>query len=1047
MPIDRSHAPLVILALATALASLALPSGTRAQEIPPPVYGGLKWRNIGPFEGGRVEAVAGIPGNPSTFYFGAVDGGVWKTVDAGQTWMPSWDGPDVGSVGALAVAPSDPNVIYAGTGEPDPRTDIASGDGVYRSTDGGRTWTNVGLRASHQIGRIVVDPRDPDVVYVAAEGDLFKPNAERGVYRSADGGTTWLRTLFVDDSTGAVDVAMDPTNPRILFAAMWQVRRTPWSLVDGGPGSGLYRSADGGATWQRLQRQGLPTGIWGRTSVSVGADGRHVYALINAHESGLYGSDDGGTHWKLINDDQNIRQRPWYYFQVKADPRDPSTIYLLNFFLYRSTDGGTSIELLHPPHVDNHALWIDPTAPNRLIEGNDGGATISFDGGVHWSTESNQPTAQIYHVATDAEVPYRVYGAQQDRGTYSIASATDHGAVTNQDWYDVAGGESGYVLPVPGAPDTVFAGSYFGDLTRWSRATREAQDVTPWPENTEGYAAATVKYRFSWTSPLAFDPFQPYTLYSGAQYLLTTTDGGRSWTEISPDLTRNDKSKQQLSGGPITLDNVGAEYYDVIYTIAPSTLARGQIWIGTDDGLVQLTRDGGAHWSDVTPKALPDWAHVELVDASTHDAGTAYAAVSARMSGDDTPYAFRTRDYGRSWTSITTGLDGSVYFVREDPVRARLLYAGTEHGVYVSFDDGDHWQSLMLNLPPTSMRDLAVHGSDLVLATHGRGFWILDGVAPLRQASAAAAAEGAFLFEPDVAVRSPLGGGSTSAGPTAGGNAPRGALIDYYLRSAPATPVTLEVLDASDSVVNRFTSAEDASPGRLLPAEAGGNRFVWNLRYAGPPSLHVPGGPIFESGQPMTPTVVPGTYTVRLTVNGRTYTEPLTVTLDPRIRVTPQDLARQLDLMKQINRALSDDHEAFNQIAGLRQQLHGILDRLENDTSMQAVLDSARALDVRADTLAVRFFQYRAKAAKWLFMNYPIQLNAKLVSLERSVGGSDDAPTAQDIATYRKLRGELDARLAEWRAMQQRDIASLNALMRQHSLTPVYVGASGASGP
>ncbi len=1026
-----------------ALCLVALPSVAAAQAIPGSMYGALTWRNIGPFQGGRVEAVAGIAGNPSTFYFGSVNGGVWKTVDAGQTWESTWHGPDVGTIGALAIAPSDANVIYAGTGEPDPRTDIASGDGVYRSTDAGRTWTNVGLKDSHQIARVVVDPRNPDVAYVAAEGDVFKPNAERGVYRSTDGGTTWQKTLFVNDSTGAIDVAMDPTNPRILFAAMWQVRRTPWSLVDGGAGSGLYRSTDAGTTWQRVEGNGLPEGIWGRTSISIGADGNHVYALINAHKGGLYRSDDGGAHWTLVNDDQNITQRPWYYFQVKADPQNPNTIYLLNFFMYRSTDGGRSISRLNPPHVDNHAMWIDPSAPQRMIEGNDGGASVSLDGGEHWSTESNEPTAQIYHVATDDQVPYRVYGAQQDRGTYSIASASNRGAITEQDWYDVAGGESGYVLPVPGAPDTVFAGSYFGNLTRWNRTTGEAQDVTPWPENIEGSAAAAVNYRFSWTSPLAFDPFQPYTLYSGSQYLLKTTDGGRSWTEISPDLTRNDKTKQQLSGGPITLDNVGAEYYDVIYTIAPSTRTRGEIWIGTDDGLIQLTRDGGAHWTNVTPKGLPEWAHVELIDASTHDAGTAYAAVSARMLGNDASYAFRTHDDGKSWTSIAAGLSGSVYFVREDPVRAHLLYAGTETGLYVSFDDGDHWQSLMLNLPATSMRDLVVHGNDLVLATHGRGFWILDGIAPLRQASAEIARDDVHLFQPDDAMRSPLGGGRTSAGPTTGGNAPGGALIDYYLKSAPHAPVTLEVLDASGAVVNRFTSKPEGGRGGDLSAKTGGNRFVWNLGFAGPPPLQVPGGPIFESGQPMTPTVLPGRYTVKLTVDGHAYTQPLTVTLDPRIRTTPAELAQQLDLMKQINQALTEDHEAFNQIAGLRQQLQGVVDRLGADASLRPVVDSARALDVRADTLAVQFFQYRAKAAKWLFMNYPIQLNAKLVSLEGSVGGSDDAPTAQDVATYKKLRGQLDARLGDWRAMQQRDLVSLNALMRQHGITPLYV-AGGA---
>ncbi len=934
-------------------------------------------------------------------------------------------------------------MIYAGTGEPDPRTDIASGDGVYRSTDAGRTWTHVGLDDSHQIGRIVVDPRNPDVLLVAALGHVFAPNEGRGVYRSTDGGTTWQRTLYVNDSTGAIDLAMDPTNARIVYAAMWQVRRTPWSLVDGGAGSGFYQSRDGGVTWRKLEGHGLPGGLWGRTAVSVGADGRHVYALINAKAGGLYRSDDGGDSWKLVNDDQNIRQRPWYYFQVKADPVAPTTVYLLNFFMYRSTDGGASITRLNPPHVDNHALWIDPTAPERMIEGNDGGATISMDGGAHWSTESNQPTAQIYHVATDDQVPYRVYGAQQDRGTYSIASATNRGAITDQDWYDVAGGESGYVLPVPGAPDTVFAGSYFGSLTRWNRATGEAQDVTPWPENTEGYAAETVPLRFSWTAPSAFDPHRPYTLYTGSQYLLETTDGGRSWTKLSPDLTRNDKAKQQLSGGPITLDNVGAEYYDVIYTIAPSPVAKDLIWVGTDDGLIHLTRDRGVHWTDVTPKAMPAWAHVELIEASSRDAGTAYAAANAHLLGDDAPYLLRTHDGGKTWTSIGAGVEGSAYVIREDPVRSRMLYAGTEKGVFVSFDDGDHWQSLRLNLPPTSIRDLVVHGNDLVLATHGRGFWILDGIAALRQATSTVAGAEAYLFAPAPAMRSSLGGSGFGDDPTAGKNAPGGALVDYYLKAAPTEPISLEVLDASGEVVNRFSSDTSEERGRRLSAKAGGNRFVWDLGYAPPPPLQVPGGPIFEAGRPMTPTVLPGRYTVRLTVNGHAYTQPLTVTLDPRLQTSPAALAQQLDLMKKLNQALADDHNAFNQIAGLRQQLKGISDRLGADSTMRAVVDSAKVLDARADSLSVRFFQYRAKAAKWLFMNYPIQLNAKLVSLEGSVAGSNDAPTAQDVTVFEQLRGQLDARLAEWRAMQDRDVAALNALMRERGITPIYVGRRG----
>ncbi|HKI96396.1 MAG TPA: glycosyl hydrolase, partial [Gemmatimonadales bacterium] len=766
-------------------------------------------------------------------------------------------------------------------------------------------------------------------------------------------------------------------------------------------------------------------------------DGQRVYALINAHDGGLYRSDDAGRTWALVNADQRVRQRPWYYFQVRADPRDASTVYLLSFHMWRSVDAGVTIRRLDPPHVDNHALWIDPERPTHMIEGNDGGATITLDGGATWSTESNQPTAQIYHVATDDQVPYRVYGAQQDRGTYSIASVTNGGGITAQDWYDVSGGESGYVLPTPGDPDVVYAGSYFGYLTRFDRKTGTSQDISPWPENTEGQGADSVPYRFSWTSPLAFDPHDPHVLYTGAQVLLRTTDQGRSWTAVSPDLTRNDKTKQRLSGGPITLDNVGAEYYDVIYTIAPSPLAKGQIWIGTDDGLIQLTRDGGTTWQNVTPKALPAWAHVELIEASRRDTGTAYAAVNAHMNGDDAPYAFRTRDFGAHWTSITTGLQGAVYFVREDPVRQGLLYAGTERGMFVSFDDGDHWQSLQLNLPVTSMRDLVVHGNDLVLGTHGRGFWILDDIAPLRQARAALADSAVYLFQPTDAMRTPLGGGG--GGATAGTNRPSGAFIDFYLKDAPTGAVTLAILDASGAVVDSFGSVPGPLGRTPLRVHAGMNRFVWNLRYAPPPPLRTPGGPVFEAGGPRTATVLPGRYTVRLTADGHTDTRSLTVTLDPRLTATPADLRAQLDLMRKIGDAIANDHRAFNQIASLGQQLTGIGHRLGGDSTLQPVVDSARALNDRADRLAVRFFQYKAKAPKWLFMNYPLQLNGKLVSLGNAVGGADAAPTAQAEAVYKELRTALDQRLADWAAMRRQDVAALNALMQAHGITPVYV--------
>ncbi|HKK08519.1 MAG TPA: glycosyl hydrolase, partial [Gemmatimonadota bacterium] len=928
-----------------------------------------------------------------------------------------------GAVGAIAVAPSDPNVIYVGTGEPDPRGDISFGDGVYKSTDGGETWTNVGLKDTRHIGEIAVNPRDPDVVYVAALGHAFGPNEQRGVFRSRDGGKTWEKVLYRDENTGAVDLAMDPSNPRILYAALWQVRRYPYKLVNGGPGSGLYRSTDGGDTWSEVKGHGLPSGTIGRMSVDIsGADGQRVYLLVNHKEKGgLYRSDDGGASWSLVNDSQTIQQRPWYYFRVYADPKVPNTVYVCNFLFHRSTDGGRSMETIRLPHVDNHALWIDPTDPDRMIEGNDGGATVTVDGGEHWSSESNQPTSQFYHIAADHRFPYYLYGAQQDRGSIAIASASHRGAITEKDWYSVAGGESSYVLPKPDDPTLVYAGSYFGYTSVFDTKTGQARDVSPWPYNPEGHAAKTVKYRFSWVSPTAFDPLDPSTLYAGSQKLLKTTDGGASWTEVSPDLTRDDTTKQELSGGPVTWDNVGAEYYDVIYTIAPSPVQEGVIWAGTDDGLVHLTRDGGKTWKDVTPKAAPTWGKVSLIEASHHDAGTAYAAVDAHKGDDFTPYIFRTHDYGEHWTLITDGIEAPSFAraVREDPDVTGLLYAGTEQGVYVSFDDGDHWRPLQLDLPATSVRDLVVRRGDLAIATHGRGFWVLDDIAPLRQWTAGIASAPAHLFHPDTAWRTAASGGRPPApGEAVGENPPHGAILDWQLASAPKDSLRLDILK-DGRVIRSYRNvvggsgtgdAEAAGGGHggAVPVRAGHTRFVWDLRYEGAPPLQVPGGPTFEAGGPAAPRAVPGDYQVRLTADGRTETAPLHVALDPRVGATQADLQAQMDLMMKLRQAMTDDHVAFNRIAGVREQL-GVLERqLKDDASKADVLAAVKELDERADSVATRLFQHRARVPKELFMNHPATLNVKLASLQGSVDGADAAPTAQQKEVFQLLRSRLD---------------------------------------
>lgn len=1036
---------LTLLALGCGIASAATgPAG---------LYHGMKWRLVGPFLGGRVEAVAGVPTQPDTYYFGAVVGGVWKTTDSGNTWQPIFDKTPTASIGAIAVAPSDPNVIYVGTGERAPRGDISFGNGVYRSTDAGKTWQHMGLDDTRHIGRILVDPTNPDIVLVAALGHVYGPNEQRGVFRSTDGGQTWTKVLYRNQDTGAIDLAADPRNPRQVYAALWQLRRTPWSLIDGGPGSGLYRSTDGGKTWTPLQGHGLPAGPLGRISVSVsGADGEVVYALINAEKGGLYRSDDGGDTWRLINDDQHLRQRPWYYFGVHADPQNPGKVWVLNFKLNVSTDGGKTFEQVKTPHVDNHAMWIDPRDPDRIIEGNDGGAAVTVNGGKSWSSEENQPTGQFYHVATDDRFPYRIYGAQQDRGSVAIASASRFGPISTHDWYDVAGGESGYVLPAPGNPDVVYAGSYFGNTTRYTLSTGEVQDVTPWPLNPEGQPAANAKYRFSWTSPLAFSPQDPKVLYSGSQYVLESTDAGRSWHPISPDLTRNDRSRQQLSGGPITRDNVGAEYYDVVYTIAPSPVQQGVIWAGTDDGLIQVTRDGGKHWDNVTPRGMPEWATVSLIDASTFDAGTAYAAVNAHQSDDMTPYIYRTYDFGRHWTRITDGIDAPAYVhvVREDPAHKGLLFAGTETGAYVSFDDGGHWDPLQMNLPVTSVRDLAIKDGDLIAATHGRGFWVLDDIAPLEQIAAGTAGrDAAVLFTPGIAIRTNLS--SAKGGPDSGSNPPEGALLTYHLPAA-AGVATMQIVDAGGTVIRTWTSKarkqdseadddehESRKDDHWLDASAGSHRVNWNLRYD-PPTPIRGMKPVFEAGSPVTPEVVPGTYTAELTLDGHTYRQPLTVQLDPRLKATPADLDKQLALMQDIHRDIDSDHRAFNALRDLHDQLERLAERLGEAAGTRDVAARLRSLAAESDDIAGKLVQYKAKAPKWLFMNHPGQINMRLVSLEHSVASANAAPTAQQEAVYAELHQQLQAQLARWTELRTRKIPALNATLGARGVQVISAG-------
>ncbi|HZT72457.1 MAG TPA: hypothetical protein VE996_02275 [Terriglobales bacterium] len=1020
------------------------------------LYSGLRWRMIGPFRGGRVLAVSGVRGQPNRFYFGAVGGGVWLTTDAGRVWKPIFNGP-VASIGALAVAPSDPNVIYAGTGEADMRSDISYGNGVYKSTDGGRTWQHAGLDATRHIGAILVDPRDPNLVLVAALGRAYGPNPERGVYRSTDGGASWTRVLYKDENTGAIDLAFDPDNAHIVFAALWNARRPPWNQYPPtqGPGSGIYRSADEGQTWTAISGHGLPAGPWGRVGVAVAAasGGQRVYALIAAKEGGLYRSDDGGKNWKRVCSDPRIDSRSWYFSGVYPDPRDANVVYIANVALYRSIDGGENFTAIKgaPGGDDYHALWIDPSDPRRIILGSDQGAAISVDHGRTWSSWYNQPTAQFYHVITDNRFPYWVYGSQQDSGTAAVVSRSDYGQISFRDWHPIGGGESGYIAPDPANPDIVFGGSTGGIILRWNQVTGQSQDVSPDPSGN--------KYRFTWTFPIIFSPQDPHTLYAGAQVVLATHDDGQSWQAISPDLTQYQASTAAPAGGRAAADYKNGENRGVVYTIAPSPLKAGLIWAGTDDGLIWITQDGGQHWSNVTPPGLPVWSKISLLDASELDAGTAYAAVDRHRVDDFKPYIYRTHDYGRTWQAASAGIpDGDyVHAVRADPETKGLLYAGTENGVFVSFDDGNHWQPLNLNLPAGSIRDLAVHANDLIAATHGRSFWILDDITPLRQIAAGAVnAAQPYLFAPETAIRIRANENQDTPLPPEeprGQNPPAGAILDYYLPVVPAGPVTLEIDDAQGRLVRSYSSAvaQPAPPpqplpvaaywfprSRPLPARIGLNRVVWDLRYPAPkalaPDFAIWATPHHAELVPAGALALPGRYEVKLTVNGQSYTQPLEVKLDPRVEVPQAALAAQLTLAQSVAAGIDASGTAVAEIEGLRAELAALTARLAQDAAAAPVVAAAKQLAERAATLAGSSASpYGTGATGGGFT----LVNGELSNLMNVIESADAAPTAQAQAAAQAAAQQLDRLAKQWQALRTTELARLNRLIRDSGIPAV----------
>jgi photosystem II stability/assembly factor-like uncharacterized protein len=1093
---SRLALPLALLLALPALPALAAKPAKSADTkkagagLDPTLWKAFEWRGIGPYRGGRSAAVTGIAGDRNTYYFGATGGGVWKTTDGGRSWKSVSDGFFGGSIGAVAVADWDPNVVYAGGGEVTLRGNVSPGDGVWKSTDAGKSWKRSGLEDSQHIPRLRVHPKNPDLVYAAVLGHAFGPNQTRGVYRSKDGGATWQRVLFVNDSAGAVDLAMDPTNPRVLYASFWRVRRTPYSLESGGLGSGLWKSTDGGDSWNELTRsQGLPKGTVGIIGVSVSpTNPENLYAIVEAADGGVFRSKDGGKTWTRTNEERSLRQRAWYYTRIYADPTDEEVVYVLNVQFHRSKDGGKTFTTIQTPHGDNHDLWIAPDDPLRMIESNDGGVNVSSDGGRTWTPQNNQPTAQIYRVSTDTHFPYRILGAQQDNSALRILSRGSGPGIGQSDWEETAGGESGWIVADPRDSDVIYGGSYGGFINRVNHDTGEARDVNVWPEDPMGWGAAELKYRFQWNFPILISPHDPKTLYAAANVLFKSTDEGQSWTAISPDLTRNDKSRQGPSGGPITKDNTSIEYYDTIFTVAESPLTAGVIWAGADDGLVHVTRDGGKNWQNVTPRDLPEWAQINSIEASPYDAGGAYLAATRYKSDDFRPYLYKTTDYGATWTRITDGIDAEHFtrVVRADPAHRGLLFAGTERGLYASWNDGVRWEPLQLNLPIVPVTDLTFKDGDLVAATQGRGFWVLDGIALLPQIRQPAMdLTKPRLFTPAPAYRLSNAYSGSRVPPNMGKNPPSGAVLYYWLPDvAPGQAVKLEVLGQDGKVLRTFRGKAEEGPAKpeeekkpeATPqdpaqkpdtgdpekdpakqekekkekAEAkaaedeedkptvtkGLNRFVWDMRYTAAGKFP---GLVLWSGDPIQPMVLPGDYQVRLTVGDEApQTAPVRLLADPRSKSSAADLAAQRDFLLQVHGKIDQTHDSIRRIREVRAQLDDLRKRLEDDDKASGLLDAAKALDKKMTSVEEALYQTKNRSSQDP-LNFPVRLNDKLNAVASSAALGDWRPTTQAVQVKDRLVAAIDAELAKLDEIWQKELPAFNERARTEGIAAVIV--------
>jgi photosystem II stability/assembly factor-like uncharacterized protein len=1016
---------ILFLFLSLTLSVFSLSGQSNGFSFDEKLYEGLEWRCIGPWRGGRSAAVTGVPEKPMLFYFGATGGGVWKTTDGGQRWENISDGFFGGSIGAISVSESDPNVIYAGGGEVTVRGNTSFGHGAWKSTDAGASWTQIGLKNSRHIPRIRIHPQNPDLVYAAVLGDLYESSPDRGVYRSKDGGESWEKILFANADAGAVDLILDPVNPRIVYASTWRVRRTPWDLSSGGEGSALWKSTDGGDNWMEISgNPGMPEGTLGIIGIAVSpVKAGRVWAIVEAAEGGVFRSENGGKSWQKVNDDRDLRQRAWYYSRIFADPQNEDQVYVINVSYHRSKDGGKTFEKFNAPHGDHHDLWISPDDPNRMIIGDDGGAQVSFDGGSSWSTYLNQPTAQFYRVTTDTHFPYRIYGAQQDNSTVRILHRSPNDRIDQRHWESSAGGESAHIAPDPSDPEIVFGGSYGGFLTRKDHRTGFERAVNVWPDNPLGYGAEGMKYRFQWNFPLFFSPHTSGKLYAGSNHLHASMDGGHSWEIISPDLTRNDPSKLVSSGGPITKDNTGVEYYCTIFAAAESPYEKDLLWVGSDDGLVHISRDAGKNWENVTPKEMPEWIMVNSIEPDPFVKGGAYIAASMYKSGDYRPYLYRTKNYGKSWTKITNGISPEHFtrVLRADPKRAGLLYCGTESGMYISFDDGQTWKPFQQNLPIVPITDLAIKQNNLIAATQGRSFWMIDDLTPLHQLSKEISGSVFHLFKPMDAIR--MKGGQNKKLKDAGMNHPGGLMVHFYLAEEPDTTdhITLEILEEGDVLIRAFSNRPESKKDSLNVTK-GLNRMVWDMRYADAKEVE---GMIIWWGQLNGPKAIPGEYKLRLTVNGEEKRSDFRILPDPRVEMDMAGYQAQFAFLTLNRNMLSQAHETILEIREARHQLEDFGKRIEGDSLYQALADSAKSL-IRSMTSVEEVLYQTKNRSPQDPLNYPIRLNNKLAHLGSLMEMGDYPPTESALAVQRILVEEIEKAVSNWDMIRGKDIPAFN---------------------